>query len=53
MIEQNNFKKEILFSLLLEILKDTKKIEDIRENMKKKDITSANQKIENIIRKLL
>ena len=53
MIEQKDFNKESLFNLLLEILKDTKKIENIKENMKKKENKDVNKKVEDEIKEFL
>ena len=45
MIEQTNFNDKALFNLILKILKDKKKLDSIRENMKKKDIYNTNENI--------
>ena len=53
MIEQRNFNKETLFNLLFEILKDTKKIKSIKENMEKKSTKNVYEKVEDTIREFL
>ena len=53
MIEQTNFNDEVLFNLILKILKDKKKLDSIRENMKKKDIYNTNENIERAVEEFL
>ena len=53
MIEQTNFNDEVLFNLILKILKDKKKLDNIRENMKKKDTYNTNENIERAVEEFL
>ena len=53
MIEQTNFNDEVLFNLILKILKDKKKLDKIRENMKKNDINNTNENIERAVKEFL
>ena len=52
-IEQNNFNSTSLFNLIMEIMKDKRKLENIRENMKKNDSKNVYAKIENAIKEII
>ena len=52
-IEQNNFNSTNLFSLIMEIMKDKRKLEKVRENMKKNDSKNVYRKIENAIKEFI
>ena len=52
-IEQNNFNSTSLFNLIMEIMKDKRKLENIRENMKKNDSKNVYTKIENAIKEII
>ena len=52
-IEENEFNSTNLFNLLLEIIKDKKKLADIHENMKKSSFKEVYNKIENVIRETI
>ena len=48
-MSQNQFNSENLFNLIIKIIKDKKKLENMRENMKKNNTKDVYQKIENAI----
>jgi len=52
-IEQNNFNSTSLFNLIMEIMKDKRKLENIRENMKKNDSKNVYTKIEKAIKEII
>jgi UDP-N-acetylglucosamine--N-acetylmuramyl-(pentapeptide) pyrophosphoryl-undecaprenol N-acetylglucosamine transferase len=52
-IEQNNFNSTSLFNLIIEIIKDKRKLESIRKNMKKNDSKNVYTKIENAIKEII
>ena len=52
-IEQSKFSSANLFNLVLEIIKDKKKLENIRENMKKNDSKDVYDKVENAIKEFI
>ena len=52
-LEQNNFTSINLFNLIMEILKDKKKLKNVRENMKKNDSKDVYDKVENAIREFI
>ena len=52
-IEQNNFNSASLFNLIMEIMKDKRKLENIRENMKKNDSKNVYTKIEKAIKEII
>ena len=52
-MEEKNFNSVNLFNLILEIINDKKKLENIRENMKKNYDNNVYKNIENIIGKLI
>ncbi len=52
-IEENEFNSTNLFNLLLEIIKDKKKLADIHEKMKKSSFKEVYNKIENVIRETI
>lgn len=52
-IEQDNFNSTTLFNLIVEIIKDKKKLENIQKNMKKNDSKNVYAKIENAIREFI
>ena len=52
-IEENEFNSTNLFNLLLEIIKDKKKLANIHENMKKSSFKEVYNKIENVIRETI
>ena len=53
LLEQDNFNSESLFNLIMEIMKDKRKLENIRENMKKNDSKNVYTKIENAIKEII
>ena len=52
-IEQNNFNSTSLFNLIMEIMKDKRKLENIRENMKKNYNKNVYADIENEIKEFI
>jgi len=52
-IEQDKFSSTNLFNLILEIMKDKKKLENIRESMKKNDSKDVYDKVENAIKEFI
>ena len=52
-IEQNKFSSINLCNLILEIVKDKKKLENIRECMKKNDCKDVYEKVENAIKEFI
>lgn len=52
-IEQDNFNSTNLFNLLMNIMKDKKKLENMRESMKKNDSKNVYTKIENAIKEFI
>ena len=52
-IEQDKFHSEKLFNLVIEIIQDKKKLENIRENMKKNDSKDVYVKIESAIKEFI
>jgi UDP-N-acetylglucosamine--N-acetylmuramyl-(pentapeptide) pyrophosphoryl-undecaprenol N-acetylglucosamine transferase len=52
-IEQDKFSSTNLFNLILEIMKDKKKLEKIRESMKKNDSKDVYDKVENAIKEFI
>ena len=52
-LEQNNFNVESLFNLLMEIVKDKKKLQKARVNMKKNGSKNTYIKIENAIKEFI
>jgi len=53
LLEQNNFSTTNLFNLIINILKNKKKLIDIKFNMKKNDNKDAYDKIERVIERLI
>ena len=53
LLEQNNFTPENLFNLIMKIIKNRKKLEDVRENMKKDYSKNVYVNIENGIKGIL
>ena len=49
-LEQNNFTSENLFNLVIKIIKNRKKLEDVRENMRKDYSKNTYSNIENEIK---
>ena len=52
-IEQDKFNSISLFNLILDIMKDRKKLENIRENMRKNDSKDVYYKVENAIKEFI
>jgi len=52
-IEQDKFSSSNLFSLIQEIMKDKKKLETVRENMKKNNSKEVYDKVENAIKEFI
>ena len=52
-MEEDNFNSTNLFNLLMDIMKDKKKLENMRENMKKNDSKNVYTKIENAIKEFI
>ena len=52
-VKQEDFTSVKLFNLLLEIIKDRKKLENVRENMKKNGSKNVYDKIENAIKEFI
>ena len=52
-IEQDKFNSINLFNLILEIMKDKKKLQNVRESMKKNDSKDVYDKVENAIREFI
>ena len=52
-IEQGNFSSKNLFNLLIEIVEDKKKLENIRANMKKNNSKDVYVKIENAVKEFI
>ena len=52
-IEQDKFSSTNLFNLILEIIKDKKKLENVRESMKKNDSKDVYDKVENAIKEFI
>lgn len=53
LLEQNNFNTKNLFNLIMEIIKNENKLEDIRENMKKSYNKNVYSNIENEIKEFI
>ena len=53
LLEQENFNKENLFNLIMENIKDKKKLEKIRENMKKNYDNNVYTNIENQVKEFI
>ena len=53
LIEQDKFSSTNLFNLILEIMKDKKKLENVRESMKKNDSKDVYDKVENAIKEFI
>ena len=52
-LEQDNFNSVNLFNLVMEIMKDKKKLQNVRESMKKNDSKNVYAKIENAIKEFI
>ena len=52
-IEQDKFSSTNLFNLILEIMKDKKKLENVRESMKKNNSKNVYDKVENAIKEFI
>ena len=52
-LEQNNFSSTNLFNLVMEIVKDKRKLENVRESMKKNDSKNVYNKVENAIKEFI
>ena len=52
-IEQDKFSSINLFNLIMEIIKDQKKLESVRESMKKNDSKDVYDKVENAIKEFI
>jgi len=53
LLEQKNFNSKNLFKLIIDIVKDKKKLENFRNNMKKNDNKNTCNNIENIIKEIV
>jgi len=53
MLEQNNFDINNLYNLILEIIKDEKKLDSIKKNMKANSSKNVFNKIENVIKEFI
>ena len=53
LLEQRNLNSNNLFNLIIELIKDKKKIENIRENMKKNDNKNVYSNVENEINEFI
>jgi len=53
MLEQNNFDTNNLYNLILEIIKDEKKLDSIKKNMKANSSKNVFNKIENVIKEFI
>ncbi len=52
-LEQDNFSSSNLFNLVMEIMKDKRKLQNIRESMKKNDSKNVYAKIENAVKEFV
>ena len=52
-LEQDNFTSKNLFNLVMEIMTDRKKLENVRENMKKNDSKNVYVKVENAVKEFI
>ena len=52
-LEQDNFSSANLFNLVMEIVKDKRKLQNVRESMKKNDSKNVYAKIENAIKEFI
>ena len=53
MLEQNNFDTNNLYNLILEIIKDEKKLDSMKKNMKVNSSGNVYNKIENVIKEFI
>ena len=53
LLEQSNFNSVSLFNLIMEIIKDKKKLEKVRENMKKNDNKNVYINVESAIKEFI
>ena len=52
-LEQDNFSSINLFNIIMEILNDRRKLENVRKSMKKNNNKDVYDKVENVIKELI